>query len=73
MKTWFAAALISLAVVNAPCQAQQSIPPSTKDIRPLLLGEQAPAITLLTSAGESRTLAQLANDQPLAIIFYRGG
>jgi peroxiredoxin len=42
-------------------------------IQPLMIGTQIPDLTLKTAAGESLDLRAAAKEQPLVLIFYRGG
>jgi peroxiredoxin len=41
--------------------------------QPLMIGTQIPDLTLKTAAGESLNLPAAAKEQPLVLIFYRGG
>jgi peroxiredoxin len=41
--------------------------------QPLKIGTQIPDLTLKTAAGESLNLPAAAKEQPLVLIFYRGG
>ena len=41
--------------------------------QPLMIGSQIPDLTLQSAAGESLNLPAAAKEQPLVLIFYRGG
>lgn len=43
------------------------------EIKPLMIGQAIPAIPLVTAEGTSFDLKAAAKEQPLIIIFYRGG
>ena len=42
-------------------------------LQPLMIGTEIPDLTLQTAAGESVNLRTAAKEQPLVLIFYRGG
>ena len=50
-----------------------SVPTSADAVTPLAVGTKAPNATLRTLEGEEVALASLLGDQPVALIFYRGG
>lgn len=49
------------------------IPRSDKDIEPLGVGDALPDITLTDVNGTDQELRSLAREQPLLLIYYRGG
>jgi peroxiredoxin len=51
----------------------QSIPESADKVQPLLVGAQAPDITLKKPDGSNFELRKAAAEKPLILIFYRGG
>jgi cytochrome oxidase Cu insertion factor (SCO1/SenC/PrrC family) len=43
------------------------------DISPLLIGEEIPDITLISTDGKQVTLASITGEKPSILLFYRGG
>ena len=48
-------------------------PTSAAEIQPLLIGAQAPDVTLRDAGGEAVELPALLGEKPTILIFYRGG
>ena len=68
------AATLALCLLLGPTAAAESaIPNSPDQIRPLLIGQQAPSLTLADAAGESFDLDAAIAAKPTLLIFYRGG
>jgi hypothetical protein len=65
--------LASLLLLGTPVLAQSSIPTSPDEIRPLLIGRQAPALTLTAADGSAFDLDAALHAKPTVLIFYRGG
>ena len=51
----------------------QGVPDDASDVKPVLIGERAPAFELLTAAGETYTFDPDSREAPAIIVFYRGG
>ena len=47
--------------------------PSAEAVRPLAVGERAPALTLRGLDGRDVALASLWGEKPIVLVFYRGG
>ena len=66
--------LIAALVADAESNSQKSgqLPPSPRDVSPLLIGETIPRATLKTSTGDTVELRALTRGVPTLLIFYRG-
>ncbi|WP_251357938.1 peroxiredoxin-like family protein [Kangiella sp. TOML190] len=67
------ALMIGLASFVASAEQKDFIAEMPTDIRPLLIGETIPEVTLFDAAGSPVNLRQLAAKKPTVILFYRGG
>jgi peroxiredoxin len=70
MKTVFNTAFLVLSLFTF---AQNDLPKTPTDIKPLLVGEKIPNQELYNSSGELVFLEQLFAKQKTILIFYRGG
>jgi peroxiredoxin len=52
---------------------QAEVPTSADDVKPILIGQEVPAITLTTPEGRSVSLNTLLKEKPTLLVFYRGG
>lgn len=66
-QTWILTSLLFFAAFG-PLQAQKGM----NDICPLKVGAEVPEAKLKNSDGEVKSLADLTNDKPSVLIFYRG-
>lgn len=73
--------LLFLLFVNTALQAQTSaseqqataIPSSAEAVNPLKEGNKIPAVNLISPEGDSFDLKAYVKEQPVVLIFYRGG
>jgi peroxiredoxin len=66
--------LLCLLGFSIGVEAKQSdIPTSADDIKPILIGQEIPKITLTTPAGKTVSLNSLLKEKPTLLVFYRGG
>jgi thiol-disulfide isomerase/thioredoxin len=54
-------------------QQQAAVPSSANEVRPLKAGSSIPPIHLTTPEGASFDLNAFVKDQPVVLVFYRGG
>ena len=54
-----------------PALAQ--LPDDPTDVRPLVIGTEAPDVPLATADGTATTLHTVLGDAPAIVVFYRGG
>jgi hypothetical protein len=67
-------ALLGGSILAAPLlAAEDPIPASAEEIRPLLIGAAVPAVEVKTLDGSAVDLAEKVQEQPTVLIFYRGG
>lgn len=74
-KQSIAAATLAVALATAPTAlaAPPAAAPSAKEVQPLLIGSEVPAVTLADLDGKPIELRELVALQPTVLIFYRGG
>ena len=72
-KALWIGAVLALAGAAAGQEVAAPLPASPKDICPLLVGEEVPAIELQTAEGQSFDLAAALVARPAILVFYRGG
>jgi peroxiredoxin len=58
-----------LAVFNVQAQVAEN----ATDVRPLLIGESVPDLTITSAEGHREKLPVIANGKPTVLLFYRGG
>jgi hypothetical protein len=63
-------ALLGLATA---LHAGDAVPDSPEAVHPLLIGAEAPAVTVLDTSGEPVELRELLRNKRTVLIFYRGG
>ena len=63
--------LALLAVTISPLAAL--VPEVATNVRPLLVGAQAPSVQLTSAGGEIVDLATVLAGKPTVLVFYRGG
>ncbi len=51
----------------------QTLPDDATGVRPLLIGADAPDVTLRSVTGEKVALREISPEAPVMVIFYRGG
>ena len=69
---WIAVA--TLLAASAIAEADEAaLPERATDVRPRLVGSEAPDVDLVAAAGDTVGLRQLIADGPTALIVYRGG
>jgi len=66
----FAAGVIWMTS-TPPALAQ--LPDDPTDVRPLVVGTEAPDVPLATADGTVTTLHTVLGDAPAIVVFYRGG
>lgn len=54
-------------------KADKKVPKSAHDIRPILIGQSIPKITLKTPDGKAFNLNKAISEKPTLLVFYRGG
>ena len=69
---WIAVATLLAASAIGEADAA-ALPERATDVRPLLVGSEAPHVDLVAAAGDTVGLRQLIADGPTAPIVYRGG
>lgn len=69
----FTVLLGGCALVNAGGYKAGEPTKSADDIRPILIGQQMPPITLTTPEGKPFNLNKAMNKKPTLLVFYRGG
>jgi cytochrome oxidase Cu insertion factor (SCO1/SenC/PrrC family) len=68
----FALAVVAAWVIGTtPAVAQ--LPDDPTEVRPLLVGSEAPDAPLTTADGRATTLHAILGDAPAVVVFYRGG
>jgi len=75
MRLLFSIALL-LSVLAAVARAdtrENYIADSPEQVRPLLIGEEIPDVTLVTPDYEKVVLRNALAEQPTILIYYRGG
>lgn len=65
-------ALISIALLTA-FWVQAQVAETATDIRPLLIGESLPDVSIISSEGTSEKLPAIAAGKPSVLLIYRGG
>jgi peroxiredoxin len=65
--------LITLALFSTSLFAEPRIAQSPEDIKPLLNGMSAPAVSLQDATGKAVELGTLLKQQDTVLVFYRGG
>jgi peroxiredoxin len=74
IKKALATVLCLMCVLAAVPAAQAAeLAAAATDIRPLLLGSEAPDVALRAVDGKDVTLGQLLSGKPTVLVFYRGG
>jgi peroxiredoxin len=63
--------MVLLIVAVITCVAQ--VPQKDTDISPLLISEKVPSLSVTSIEGNKVQLAELLNEKPSVILFYRGG
>jgi len=71
MKKQFLLILLFATIVSIPAFAQ--LPEKDEDISPLLNGETIPDIALKAPDGSTHQVAQIIEEKPTILLFYRGG
>ncbi len=54
-------------------KSDENLPDDATEVQPLLIGADAPDVTLRTVTGESVQMRELHPEGPVMVIFYRGG
>ncbi len=54
-------------------QTRDTIPGSPKEVRPLLIGDKVPGVTIASVEGAPVNLGGIIAGKPTVLIFYRGG
>jgi cytochrome oxidase Cu insertion factor (SCO1/SenC/PrrC family) len=68
-----AVALTGASSFVTPAWSEERVAPSAEEVRPLAVGDRAPAVTLRDLDGRDVALASLWGEKPVVLIFYRGG
>ncbi|GEM_PF-3355134 len=66
-----AGAVLVSAIASERASAQ--LPDAASEVRPLLVGSEAPDVPLTTADGTPTTLHAVLGDAPAIVVFYRGG
>ncbi len=66
-------AVLSLVVVAEPVERKDFIAEQAADVRPLLIGEKIPDVTLFDAEGSPVNILEMAAKKPTVLLFYRGG
>jgi len=67
--------IVGLALVAGRARAEgadEALPPSAEDVRPVLVGTPVPDGPLKDGEGPATTLAELRGGSPTVLVFYRG-
>lgn len=67
------ALLVSLATGTVLAKRDAKPAPSPADVHPLLIGAEAPSVTLSGVDGSRVELGTLLKEQPTILVLYRGG
>lgn len=65
--------LVVLTSSVATDRAFAQLPDDPTEVRPLLVGSEAPDAPLTTADGSATTLHAVLGDAPAVVVFYRGG
>lgn len=63
----------TMGLVSLVHAKEAEVPTSADDVRPILIGQKVPKLTLKNPAGENVKLHKLFKDKPALLVFYRGG
>jgi len=69
MKKLFVFSIILLSA----CWVQAQVAEKATDIKPLLIGESVPDVSLVSSDGKRENLPAVVGGKPSVLLFYRGG
>ena len=73
----FRSTICALALVTAATlpgtRADETVPDSPTEIRPLMISMEVPELSLLDGRGEAFDLNAALSEKPTLLIFYRGG
>ena len=65
--------LATVLLLGAPVLAAGELATSATSVRPLLLGNEAPDVALMTLEGKETSLWKQMDGKPAILVFYRGG
>ncbi len=68
-----AVAMILPTPLRAQTPSDRGIAPSSRMIRPVLIGDSLPNVSVAATNGEATSLRSICNGKPSVLIFYRGG
>lgn len=62
-----------LFTCNVAIGGKKPVPENADDIRPILIGQKIPAITLTSLSNQAVDLNSILSEKPSLLVFYRGG
>ncbi len=65
--------ILAISAQAAGYKADKEAPKSANDIRPIMIGQSLPKITLNTPNNKAISLNKMISEKPALLVFYRGG
>ena len=73
MRRFASVLIVFLLAITLPSVSLSQVPTKASDTRPLQRGAKSPMVSFQNSEGKTLSLKDLTKEQPILLVFYRGG